>query len=843
MTGQGKKRILCWTAAVLLSVVLASLTAFLPGEEIRNYTKDFIFGFGQDMAEREYSAQDAELVDYQADGSVLTSTSDDPQMLFTDVNDYVQKLNIYFLEETSSDMTVEVFYSSHDTAFTPEQSFTYTIPEGSLSASFAIRRKVASLRLDIGTQKDTAFRLQCIRINEDATAVSLQVLGDYIRSTAGTSMWLERVKLLTLVYFFLALHLLLDVRKIYRFLFEKRWLVCGLLLVFLVCNRYHGDSMSMYDYVIQQGEGSEYVQPVFGQAREIRSDEWAVSTPITLSTQFLDNPYGKYNDIIRGTDTVNSNAISFYQICNPTYLVRVIITEVFGFEYGFSFSWYAPILLTFLMTLELFLILTGGKWLLSVCGTFMVVSSSFYLWWGFPSVLFGIAAPLVCAYHYINSTSWKAKIPLALGTAVFTAGFVVILYPAWQVPIAYVALAILVWMIHSLWDKLKKQTWKEWAVMGAALLFCCMILLSYLSVQGEYAEAITQTEYPGSRVDYGGYSIYKLFNYIPAVLYSYLDYANPSEQGVCIGFFPIPMIMALYLWIRSKKKDWLVAALLLVCLFLGLYTTVGLPPLLAKATLMTYSMSWRAVDILGYLQVILFVLIFSRYSDREKLPPKPGMCLAVVAGIASVLIANYYHAGYMNKVYMFVILILVAFILFVCIARTSPKVQKIAFLCIIGISLVTGIYVRPLVKGTDAIYSKPLAKEIVKIAEENDGKWLAYGGGKVLPSFAVACGAPTINSVNTYPNMELWRKLDEDGEYNMVYNRYAHVDLAFTEEETSMELVYADSIKINLSYQDIIKTQARYIVSLQPLQADNDYVTFKEIYQEDGSYIYEIQYH
>ena len=158
-------------------------------------------------------------------------------------------------------------------------------------------------------------------------------------------------------------------------------------------------------------------------------------------------------------------------------------------------------------------------------------------------------------------------------------------------------------------------------------------------------------------------------------------------------------------------------------------------------------------------------------------------------------------------------------------------------------ALITGVYIRPITKGTYAVDSKPLAKEIQSIVKtDKKSKWIAYGGGIVLSGFSVACGAPTINSVNTYPNMELWKKLDPSGQYNEVYNRYAHIDIDFTDSDTSMELLQADCMRIHLSYKDLVKTDVKYIVALVTLTSGNEYVDFEQLYSEDGSYIYKVIY-
>lgn len=679
--------------------------------------------------------------------------------------------------------------------------------------------------------------------NENAQELSIARVMDIVKLNMHSSIGKERIFLCFLIYSFLAVHFLVPIKKMYTFLFDKRWIVAGLLLLFLVCNRYHGDSISMYDYTVQPGKGSEYVQPLLGQPRAIRSDEWVVSTSTMLSTRFLDNPYGKYNTILRGTETINTNALGISSLADPVFCIKTVIRELFGFSYSYSFYWYAPIFLVFLFHIELFLIISRGNRFLSACGACMVTLSSFYLWWGFPSVLLGMPAALVCAYHYVQSEDWRKKVVFAAGTGIFTAYFIIILYPAWQVPVAFTALAILVWMIHDQYDRIKEMSKKEWLGIAVTLVFCIVLVVSYLFDKKEYMENITNTVYPGRRVDYGSFSLPKLFNYVIAALFPYKPFGNPSEAGTCISFFPVPMLMALYIWIRSKKKDWLLSGLLIVSVFLGVYTTVGLPPVIARITLMTNSTAARAVDILGYIQILFFVIIMSECTQKWKFHAKWCIPLAVFAGGFSVYIANKYQPEYMSKVYMVFAGLFISFVIFSMIARVPLKIRKASMVTIILFAVVTGAYVRPIAKGMDAIDSKPLAKEIRSIVKEDkDAKWLAYGGGVVFPAYTVACGAPTINNVNIYPNMKLWKTLDTAGQFEEVYNRYAHINVEFVGGTTTMELLQEDVMNLKLSYEDLKKTDTAYIASLVELPADNTFFTLETLYNEDNAYIYRVCY-
>lgn len=843
MNAGNRKRIVVFVIAIIISILAGMLCASLIGRNIKQCAKDLLYGYGEDMATKKYSPSDIQFKNYEKQEQSFVSVNNDPQIILSDINDYVKNVTVYFSSQMQQAANVEIYFSFSKDAFTPEQSYIAQVEQGAQSVTFSIGKKVADLRLDIGTEAGVQFDLDSIILNDNVEGFSISHLLGCMRENISKDIWFDRVQLLSILFFFLFLHFIVGVSKLYNFLFDKRWAVAGVLLLFLVCNRYNGDSIAMYDSYIQTGEGNDYIEPVLGEARAIRSDEWLVDTPISMSSQYLDNPYGKYNTIIRGTKTISTSPLSFASIGSPLFFPKLAITKLFGYDYGISFGWYGHIFLTLLFCIEFFLIITNRNKLLSACGAFMFVFSSYFLWWGFPSVFLGANASVVCAYHFIHCRDWKKKIPLAIGTSIFTANFVMVLYPAWQVPLGYMVLVVLVYLIHDNWTTIKSMSKAEWITIVAALILCGSIVISYLFSRAEYTNAVMQTEYPGSRVDYGGFSINKLFNYIPAVLFAFKNYGNPSEAGTCIGFFPVPMLLAAYTWIKSKKKDWLVSGLLLVGIYLTVYTTVGLPPAIAKYTLMTFSTSARAVDILGYLQVVLFIRVIATMGDENRINRKAGIAVSGITACILVGLSNYFAPGYMSKLFMILMVCVLSFIFIGVIARVPDKWKNAGIVAILLLAIVTGGAVRPINKGSDAITSKPLAKEITKLVrEDKDAKWLAVGGGIVLPSFAVACGAPTINSVNIYPNMELWKKLDPEGCYNEVYNRYAHIDLQLVEDDTSMELLQADSFILNLSYEDIEKTEAKYIVSQKELSVANQWVTFEPIYNESGSYIYQIQY-
>lgn len=663
---------------------------------------------------------------------------------------------------------------------------------------------------------------------------------------ANLRIWttINRAYILFFVFVFGGLHFIIPVKKMYNWIFDKRWFIGIAFLIFMTANRYHGVSIGYYNDAIQPGQGSESGAPILGQTRSIRSDEFVVTFPSTLASSYGENAFGKYNSIMRGEETLNAINGVYLGISTIGNVPQKLIYAILPVEYAYSFCWSFQLIFSFLMSMELFYIITKKKKLLSAAGAFLVIFSSFNLWWGMISQLLMTSGTVVCVHYFLQSKEKWKKILFGLATTIIFSMFVSNVYPAWQVPLGYMFLAIGICVLHENWDKVKELRKSDWAIIGCALVLVAGFVVSYLYSIAEYTEVITETAYPGERVDTGSLYLSKLFYCAQAPFYAYKDIGNPSEAGVFFGLFPIPTIMAAFCWIKEKKKDWLTAGLLLAQLPMLLYVTTGFPESIAKLLLFSNSTVFRTIDIIGLIQIYFIVIVLGRYENTKKLP----LVLAIPAGMLVAALNLYFSnrdfPGYMSQWQSIVMFLVITGLCVGLMINLKDKLKNIWLIAVISLSIFTGIYIFPVMKGFDAVFSKPVAGEIQKICEEDPGaKWLTSGGGIVLSGYNVACGAPTVNSVNTYPNLKLWEKLDEKSQYEEIYNRYAHIDVVFTSDETSFELIQADYMQISLSYEDIAKTEAEYLLTMgEPNIEDNPFVEFEKIYEENGMFIYRMVY-
>ena len=101
----------------------------------------------------------------------------------------------------------------------------------------------------------------------------------------------DRIIIFSIIAFFALMHVFFNIRKLYAFIYKKRYFIAGFVLLFVVIMKYSGSSITTYSMYIQPDIVSEYDVPILGQARGIRSDEWLVSTEYALSQSMTETKF------------------------------------------------------------------------------------------------------------------------------------------------------------------------------------------------------------------------------------------------------------------------------------------------------------------------------------------------------------------------------------------------------------------------------------------------------------------------------------------------------------------------------------------------------------------------
>lgn len=652
---------------------------------------------------------------------------------------------------------------------------------------------------------------------------------------------IDRFIILYFILSFIILHIFVKPSKIWNFIYDKRYLIAIFLLVFTVVCKYNMSSIGMWSYSIPEGGNIENGFPFLGIPRSIRSDEWLVSTPTTLSQSMTDNPYSLYNNLTMGIN----NKVSLYP--NLPMKRFNIISSLFNIgyvflptEYAFSFTWMSKIIAFMLFSFEFCMILTNRNKLYSLLGMFLLAFAPTYHWWTSIDMIIWGEIAICVLYKFINSEKRLHRFLWSMILGVVGLNYLMGLYPAWQLPFGYVYAVIVFYLIIKNKDKLK---WKYLLYLIPVFIIMFGIFIPIYMENKDVFEIISNTVYPGARFSTGGYGWQYLFNYFSQLFYPYKTISNPCEFSQFNSLYPIPIILGLYYTIISIKKkevNGLVLSLTILSILLSIWNFIELPSIISKITFLYMSTPERTTTVVGYIMAILIVLILSNY-ETTKIKTNifnnifiPLVTIIIVTlGICTTI--NTIDAGYMSTLMIIISSVLIGMSIYLLMLN-NKKYNMILVLTLIIISLISAATINPINKGLSIMYGTPFAEELQKIdKEDNDALWLATDS-LMFQNYMIANGVSTINSTNTFPNLEFWEIIDEDSQYNEIYNRYAHIIVNLTSDETSAVLNQPDLITLNLNKDDVCKLDIDYIVTAN--STDTIYDNYDLEYFEGGIRIY-----
>lgn len=661
----------------------------------------------------------------------------------------------------------------------------------------------------------------------------------------------DRLPIFTVIIMFALLHCILPINKIYDFIYKKRYLLALIIFIYILIMGYSGSSIGVYKNLIQPEDSNIYYSPILGISRPIRSDEWNVNTPIAVSQTVGEDKFSYYTDKMRGSDLTDTLSIIGAPVLDITILGKPFnIGYLFlGAERGLSFSWYGKVLALMLVSFEFFMLITDKKKLVSMFGMILVVFSSATQWWNMTEVMIWGMLALVLIDKFMLTNKFKVKIFCTIGILVSAISYIFIFYPAWQIPFAYIYLAVLIWI---LWKNRKqyKFNFKDVLLILLVIIAVALILVHYYIKSKDTLNILTNTAYPGGRFELGGNASYVLFSYVYSFLFPYTRMANPCELSGMLSLFPIPIIVAFIFLIRNRKKNIksFLIPMLIVSIIFSIWCLIRTNEIFARFTLLYMVPSSRLAVPLGLTQIILMVYVLAHCEKEDKLLGKNiAIILSVIFSVIILSIAIKTDSENVMgelKAYICGLIILVSTYLMFTIYKEKNKEKLIALL--IPIALLGGIAVNPIQRGISVLNEKPVAKkvqEIVKQDKENN-VWIS----EVFPNYFLANGAKVINSVHTYPNFEFFKTVlgkeeFEKEENRFLYNRYLHINIEVNESQNSITLVAADCILLKITPNKLKDLNVKYIITNRDINnLKTNEIKLDQIYNEQDIMIYKLEY-
>ncbi|MDO4730616.1 MAG: hypothetical protein Q4B14_00580, partial [Clostridia bacterium] len=641
-------------------------------------------------------------------------------------------------------------------------------------------------------------------------------------------------------------------RKIYDFIYKYRYLLASLVLILCVFFKLSGSSVGCWNQCM--GDGVITNEGVlWGESRALRGDEWATNTPMAISQHF--NNYSYFTNIIRGdlTDSFivyGQPVLSFAEIFRPFHWGYLIL----GSEMGLSFFWCARFIALFMISFEFSMMFFKKNKPFSLLYAVFITCSPVLQWWfainGLAEMLIFGQLAVIIINLYMKTDSYIKRILFAFIIYICAGGFVLTFYPAWQIPFAYVFLALAVSVIVRNFKTSKLSLLKDGLILLTTIILLAVSLGLIIMTSFDTIQAVLNTEYPGKRMLLGGDEKDRFFAY-PSNLFFAFDGALPPnvcEQALFLDFSPLGIILALFIMIKNKKPDSILVSLIAINAFLISYCVVEFSPLLAKLTLMTYSASGREIIVISFVNLLILFrasamlsdssILYKRLSKNtisfDKFKPFIVVLTSLIFAFTVSYLCRRTFPDYM-LLDKFIIAFIFLFLGALYFIAPKFKVCKKFILPLIAVFLIViASFVNPIRKGLDVIYENDIYKSVSNVTlQDKDGIWIMESMDYPSTNFSIMAGAPTVNSTNVYPNMNRWALLDPDGEYSEIYNRYAHIKIVLQPDsngDTYFELISPDYFLIMLNINDLQKLNISYILSANNLETlSNDSVVISKI--------------
>ena len=614
---------------------------------------------------------------------------------------------------------------------------------------------------------------------------------------------------------------------------EKRTLICivaCLILVFLILTLCKVNISSMRRYDNDLPENISKVNTLtFGTPRAVRSDEWLVNVSNTFySLNNRARPHGLPETIVAA---VNIPKWGNYFLPN---------------DMAFSFQTLVMNCILVIASVFFFRIIGKGSWFYILCATAIVAFQPGIAWWNAVAT-FAIFLSIIDFFYYffVNKTI-VSKLLCCLGLVICMGYYIVAAYPAWMIPLGYLAVLLLVGIYtqqRAFPIRLSDTVYIVGTIAVIGLVAAC-----YYLTQKDFIEATMNTVYPGQRqIAGGGLRLRYLTHYLTAVKMPFKDisFLNNSEASTFLSFFPIPWVVYAVRYKQLKEHKIIPAILAFVAITFA-YARIGFGDTIARYTLWSWTAPSRAIVIADF--AMLLSLLMEAYYLNDKWQTKH----VEKGGLIGIIVANTIVLSFLaipvirnNQVFKYLGLqtyILVALSVVIVLNLLIAGKQKQVLIVLLCMSIVSGATVNPVNIGTEIMEGTPLAREIKKLDTEDSGRWIT-NNDILVSKYTRAQGVDCLNSISYPPRFDLFAPIDNNGENEDVYNRYAHVIVSIGPENGVFELIQDDMFRVTINTEGLKLWDVKYIVSKENIEMDADSVTIARVYDDlDGYDIYKVSY-
>jgi hypothetical protein len=530
---------------------------------------------------------------------------------------------------------------------------------------------------------------------------------------------------------------------------------------------------------------------LIGKDRPIRSDEWAVFTPFAIGQVNHEPPFPVFNKNI-GPDGQNMLVLGMtgVPILHWSAVAKPATWGFFALDLPRALAWYwwfPP----FSCLLALWLLLDHvfpGHWRAMLALSIAFTASPYVVAWSFwPAYSVMFPSVVLLATLTICRANSLARLILASALlGISLAGFVLLLYPAWQVPLGY--LFLFVFLGLAMRDKLHSDLTPRRALAFASGLAISVVLCWTWWMDARTAiQEMAATLYPGQRatVTWGDIEPWYWAKGLASVVTLYGDtLVGDTNQSDAASFIylvlPLAASVVLRMW-NTRRIDPLVIACGSFILLVSLFQHVGIPRSVSQLSLWGHSTPKRADIALGVAQIFLLGFSLGTEASLRRIGSVALKLVGLLGAVVWVLLSllSLWQAPdpiwdlFAPSVIMVALVSVASVSYFVIVGAKKPfLIMYVAWMLCVTLPF------NPINLAPCSVTSNSQLLSTTELSDNGGSKRsgrILVMGSQVAAMMLVASGRPTLNGVHYYPQHGLWQTLDPMGESRDAYNRYQHL--------------------------------------------------------------------
>lgn len=618
------------------------------------------------------------------------------------------------------------------------------------------------------------------------------------------------------------------VRPVGMWLHRHRFILGASVIAACVLLNISGSSIGMWNYWLGHDMSTDVV---WGTPRIIRTDEYVVGTPLAFSQSY--SGYSYFNDLFGNKPAdmfivKDAPVLALAEIFRPFHWGYIL----FGGSRGLAFYWSARLVVLFLAAYEFFLCISNDRRqekhkCVSFVGAILIACAPLVQWWfavnALPEMLIAIFVSIVCFDRYLGDTETGHRAAYAAVILICAGMFALTLYPAWQISLGYLLAVLILWVVIRHWGQIRVSRKDVVILVGEIALFC-VILGSAVMTSWGTIQSMLHTAYPGARQSTGGgLPSLSLISSVGTLFFPFKDYAvdsaatNMVEASRFVDLFPLGIILALFGMVKRKKVDILSVCLIAVIALFSIFACVGVPLWLSKMLMLTSVTSGRCVVVLGVANIAILVRAVA--ITEGGLSWKQSLLAASVFATVLAWTNHGMYLPYIGRLLVMVCFVIVGLLSFAVLSNGVIARTVVAPIVSIGL-LVSGLSVNPVQYGSAPLTKQPLMQQVQSLQTKYQGMWAIDDAfGSQLANLAVSNGVHTLNALEVTPDLATWKKLDPNGRWEEIYNRYAFVSVNVVEQEAAdvFTLVSPDSFTVHVTPAQLRKLGVNNVLSPQKL--------------------------